>query len=129
MADYRVASRYAKSLLDIGVEQQNLDVLMDDINKIKTALTSRDLTLLVKSPIINAGKKVEILKVIFEGKIDKMSMAFLELITKKGREKFLPEMVTSFISQYKKHNKITAVKLTTANALTPEVLTSIKQTV
>ena len=64
MADYRVASRYAKSLLDIGVEQQNLDVLMDDINKIKTALTSRDLTLLVKSPIINAGKKVEILKVL-----------------------------------------------------------------
>lgn len=128
MANYRVASRYAKSLIDLGVEQNNLEQLHGDINTIKSALASRDLSLLVQSPIIKADKKNQIFDKIFSGKIDKVTMAFLQILTKKGREVTLPEIVTSFLDQYKKHKKITSVKLTTASAVGQSFIDSIKKT-
>lgn len=126
MPNYRVASRYAKSLLDFGIEQSNLDQLHQDINYIKEAMNSRDLKLLAMSPIIKADKKISIFKEIFGGKLNQATMTFLEIITKKGREKHLPEIVTSFLDQHKKYNKITSVKLTTATPMGDGSLASIK---
>jgi len=126
MADTRAASRYAKSLLDLGIEQNKLDVLYNDMNTLNESLASRDLVLLIQSPIINSGKKTGILKNLFEGKVDSLTMGFIELVTKKGREKMLPAMIRSFMEQYKKHNKITEVKLKTATPLGAGVLAAIK---
>lgn len=41
-------------------------------------------------------------------------MAFLKLITGKGREMYIPEIAAEFIEQYKIRNSITTVKLITA---------------
>lgn len=127
MADNRAASRYAKALLDLSTEQSKLDTVYEDIKMIQSAMSSRDLQLLVKSPIITPGKKISIFKALFEGKVDKLTMGFLELITKKGRETVLAGITSSFSQQYKSHNKITAVKLTTATPLSDEVLKSIEK--
>jgi len=127
MANYRVASRYAKALLDLGIEQNNIDVLYKDMQSVQAAMASRDLKLMVKSPIINSDKKNTIFKMLFEGKLDKLTMSFIELITNKSREHLLPEMATSFVDQYKKHNNITAVTLTTATPLNAGVLETIKK--
>jgi len=126
MANTRAASRYAKSLLDLGIEQNKLEVLFNDMNTLNDSMSSRDLVLMIQSPIINAGKKIDILKKVFDGKLDNLTMNFIELITKKGREVMLPAMIKSFIEQYKKHNKITEVKLKTAHPLGAGVLASIK---
>lgn len=128
MPNYRVASRYAKSLLDLGIEQNNLDRFNDDMKLIHEALESRDLKLLVLSPIIKSDKKNRIFDKIFTGKLDKTTMGFLKILTKKGRESVLPEIVTSFLDQYKKHKKITPVKLTTASSIGNDFLESIKKT-
>jgi len=128
MPNYRVASRYAKSLIDLGVEQGNLEQLNSDIIILEEALKNRDLSLLVQSPIIKAGTKNSIFDKIFGGKIDKVTMTFLQILTKKGREVVLPEIVTSFLDQYKKHKKITSVKLTTASAVGDSFIESIKKT-
>ncbi len=128
MPDFRVASRYAKSLLDLGKEQNIEDVLYEDIQTFKSALSLRDLYLLVKSPIIKADKKISILNSIFGESFNKVTILFFQIITKKGREKFLPEISDSFIKQYKKHKKITDVKLTTATKITDVALEKIKNT-
>lgn len=127
MPDYRVASRYAKSLLDLGIESNIIDTLYEDICNFKEALSNRDLYLLVKSPIIKADKKTGILKSIFGDSFDKATMSFFDIITRKGRENFLPEITDSFISLYKKYKHITTVNLTTASPITDSALDSIKR--
>ena len=123
----RIAYRYAKALIDLGVDQKNLDVLHKDMGVIKEALKNKDLRLLVKSPIIKPSKKISIFKEIFGGNVDKVTMAYLEIVTKKGREVILPELTSAFDQQYKKLQKVTAVKLTTASPITEQALAEIKK--
>ena len=126
MVNTRAASRYAKSLLDLGIEQNLLPQFNDDMTLVKAAMESRELKLLAKSPIIKPSKKIDIFSQIFGGKVSDVTMSFFTIITKKGREKLLPEIVDSFLEQYKKHNKVTSVKLKTATAVPENLLTDIK---
>ncbi len=126
MSVSRISARYAKSLLDLARERNELDSVKADVDYVAKALKSRDLGLFLKSPIINSGKKLSIFKTLFEGKVSNTSMAFFEIIIKKGREMYLPEIIQDFINQYKVLNKISTVTITTATPLTAEALDDIK---
>jgi len=126
MSVTRIASRYAKSLLDLAVEQGNLDTVLEDIKTFSGAAKNRDLYLLLKSPIVKGSKKMEIFKAIFEGKLDKLTMAFFDIILRKGREMYLPEIATEFMEQYKSLHKVSTVKLTTAQPISDASLDAIK---
>jgi len=127
MSNYQVAFRYAKSLLDLSIEKNTLDTTYSDMETVASALKSRELYSLFKSPIIKPTKKISILKEVFKGKVDQITMGFLEIITKKGRESVLPEIVDSYIDQYKKHNNITEVKVTTAVAMTGDARAALEK--
>ena len=62
MANFRIATRYAKSILDLGIEQNTLEGIYNDMVTIKEAMSNRDFKLFVKSPIIKASKKISVLK-------------------------------------------------------------------
>lgn len=114
MSVNKIASRYAQSLLDLAIEQGNLSTILEDIKGFQQATENRDLYLLLKSPIVNSEKKLSILKAIFEGKVDKLTMLFINLTVSKGREKYLPEISQAFIDKYQVYSKITSVIITTA---------------
>jgi len=126
MSVIRIASRYAKSLLDLAKEQGSLDTVVEDIKTFNGATQNRDLYLLLKSPIVKGSKKLEIFKTIFDGKLDKLTMAFMDIVIRKGRESLLPEIGAEFLNQYKALNKVSAVKLTTAQPITDTALEAIK---
>lgn len=114
MSVTRISSRYAKSLLDLALEQNKLERVLEDVQALKKAAGQRDLLLLLKSPIVNPSKKATILKEIFEGKFDELTMAFVNLIVDKGRESVLPEIADAFIEQYREMKNISTIKLITA---------------
>ncbi len=126
MAGERVAARYAKSLIDLGVEKNSLEDFHKDISLLKEALKNRDLYLLVKSPIIKAGKKIAIFKEIFGGQSSEAMMTFYNIVMKKGRETILPEVADAFMMQYQKLKHVTGVRLTTATPLNETALNEIK---
>lgn len=126
MSATKLASRYAKSLLDLAKEQGQLDAVHNDMAEFKTAVSNKDLYILLKSPIINVGKKQQILKAIFEGKVSSITMAFLNLICAKSREEFLPEIATEFVNQYRQLKGISSVKITTASAIDSSAIDAIK---
>ena len=126
MSINKIASRYAKSLLDLAKEQNKIEVVLEDVKTLKQATENRDLYLLFKSPIVNTEKKLAILKEIFEGKIDELTMAFINIITRKGREAYMPDINEAFISQYRELNSISTVTITTAEAMSEADLASIK---
>jgi len=126
MSINKIASRYAKSLLDLAKEQNKVEAVLEDVKSMKQAAENRDLYLLLKSPIVKTDKKLSILKEIFSGKVDELTMAFVNIITKKGRESYLPEINDEFIAQYRAMSSISKVTITTAEPMSDADLESIK---
>jgi F-type H+-transporting ATPase subunit delta len=118
MSGIRIASRYAKSLLDLCIEKGQIDAAKADMALLHGIMEeSRDLRLMLSSPVVKADKKVDILHKLFDGKLSAITMGFITLLTRKGREGYLPEIVTSFINQLRKHQGITVAEVTSAVAL------------
>lgn len=126
MSVTRITSRYAKSLLDLAIESKSLDTVLSDIQHFEESMKNRDLYLLVKSPIVKASKKEQIFTILFGDKYDKLTSSFLNIILKKGRESYLPDIAKEFLAQYKAHKGITEVRITTATPLTEQSLADIK---
>ena len=117
MKSTKVASRYAKSLLEIALEQKNVDSVLGDMKFLLNASEgSKDFEMLVSSPIINASKKIEIFEKIFD-QFEVVSMNFVKLIVNNGREEFLPEIARSFEAQVKEYKGIVPITITTATSL------------
>lgn len=115
MPNPRLASRYAKSLLDLAVEQNNVEDTLGDMQYLKSLCKqSRDFTNVLRSPVINADKKQSILGAVLGNNLKQLSAAFIKLLVNKGREEHLPEIADSFIAQYKEKKNIKSVKLTSA---------------
>jgi F-type H+-transporting ATPase subunit delta len=122
----RLAARYAKSVLDLAVEKGQLDAVYNDMLFLQAAFrSSKELVVLLKSPIIKADKKDKILDAIGAGRISVITATFNKLLLRKNRELYLPEIVTAFIDQYKVHQNIHTVKLTTATPVSEELKQSI----
>lgn len=130
MQNPRLADRYAKSLMDIAIEQGKLDALYTDMQGLKSICdSSSEFVNLMKSPIVKADTKQSVIRAMIDGKVDAVTTAFVNLIISKGREYFLPEIVNAFLAQYKKHKNINVVKLTTASPLDESMMTLITQNV
>lgn len=127
MSVSRISSRYAKSLLDLARERNELDTVLKDIEFFNEVTKNRDFYLLLKSPIVKTEKKLAIFKVIFEGKFSKTTSAFFDIILRKGREMYMPEIAADFIGQYKDLHRISTVILTTAAPLNEASLNDIKE--
>lgn len=114
----KIASRYAKALLDLAIEQKVLDQVNTDMVSLAAVCDeSKDLTAALRSPVIAPFKKVDILNSVFAKNMNPMSMGFMHLIVKNSRAGLLPEIADSFIDLYKRHNNIVDVYLTSATPL------------
>ena len=126
MLNPRVASRYAKSLLDLAVEKNQLEKVYKDMLYLQQLTKeSREFMSLLKSPVVKADLKIKAINGVTKGKISDMTISFTTLLMNKHREVVLPEVINSFIEQYKKEKKIHTVKLTTATPVSESVKKSI----
>ena len=131
MLNPRLAERYAKSLIDIAGEQNKLEAVYNDIRLLDNILkSSREFANVLKSPIIKEDKKNKIIEAVTNGRIDNLTSSFIKLLTAKGREANLREIISSYIDQYNKVKGIHKVKITTADELSDamknEFITKIK---
>jgi len=118
MPNPRLASRYAKSLIDLALEKGELEKIFADMQWLQQVIRgSREFANLLRSPIIKGDKKEKIVEAIIGSRVTNITSLFIRLLIAKGRENNLAEIITSFISQYKKHKNIYPVKLTTATPI------------
>ena len=119
MVNSRVASRYAKSLLDLAVEKGTLKEVYRDMVAFKeTCKANRSLVLMLRNPIISHDKKKAVLYALFKDKFHPATLMLFDIITRKNRENYLPAIAESFENQYRQHQGI--VK---ATVITPVPLT------
>ena len=128
MSEYRIASRYAKSLLELAKEQDQLEEVHNDMMLFKKICEeNRDFTLMLKNPIITHDKKLSILESLFKDSFNKLSLAIFTIITRKNREPILPSISKEFHVQYNISKGIEQATLTTAIQVDEDLLMEFKK--
>lgn len=128
-----VASTYAKSLINLAIESNQLEAVRNDMKLIeKVCSQNHDFINLLNSPIVKTDKKQAIFKSVFDGKISNLTLTFINLIAAKRRESYIANIATAFDEQYKTFLNITSATVHTAVALDEklktEILNLVKQT-
>ncbi len=114
----KVSQRYAKSLLQFAEEQKAVKAVAEDMAVVaETCENSRELTNLLKSPIVKTDKKIAILQQIFSGKVGTITSKFFEVLAKKKREGIIGDIAKAFTAMYKAEQGIVSAEITTAGPL------------
>jgi F-type H+-transporting ATPase subunit delta len=132
MSTYRISQRYAKSLLVLAEERGKLEPVTDDVRMVNEVIhESRELQLLLLSPIVKLDKKRTVMQSIFHGRVQEETLAFIRILVNKRREMYMAEIMQAFIEQYNDKMGITSATLTTpapANAgFKAEIIALLKQ--
>jgi len=126
MLNPRLAGRYAKSLIDLAIDRNQLEIVYNDMQYLQAVCkASREFVRLLKSPVISIDKKSSAIKAVTAGKVSELTGAFNILLINKNREFYLPEIADAFIDQYNAIKGIHKVKLTTAAPVSEDVKRSI----
>lgn len=133
MPNPRLASRYAKSLLDLAIEKGQLEKVYADMLYLQQLTKgSREFLNLLRSPIVASEKKLTAVEAVIGKNVGELTAAFARLLINKNREGELPEIITAFTNQYKQEKGIHTVKLTTAvavsDAVKNQLIEQVKQT-
>ena len=127
MSEFRIASRYAKSLLELAQEQNTLDAVLADMKLMQeTCESNRDFLLVLRNPIVSSDQKLKILTKLFEGKVNDLSLAMFKILTKKTREQYLYEIAKVFQQQYNDSKGIVEASVTTVSPLSAASKKEIK---
>ena len=81
MQNPRLATRYAKSILDLAVEKNSLEAVLKDIQVLHAVCAeSRDFEMMLRSPIITGDKKLSVINEILKRyNVNAITNAFVNL--------------------------------------------------
>ncbi|MCK3683725.1 ATP synthase F1 subunit delta [Maribellus sp. YY47] len=120
--------RYAKAFFSTAKEKKLLDPLKADIQSVLEICHSvPDFILLLESPVVKTSKKAMLIRQIFEGKVDQLTLNFLLLIVENKREVFIPGICRNFLDLSKKDQNIRSALLTTASEVSPATIQKIQE--
>jgi len=115
MNQSKITIRYAKALFDLSLERKVLERVKDDMALLdKVCHESPDLTRMLHSPVINVDKKHKVMHKIFESSMDKLTMNFIDIISRKRREYYIDGIASAFVSLYKEYIGLKTAYITTA---------------
>ena len=123
-----ISERYASALYDLAAEKKILDSVLEDLTFLqKCILENKDLKLLVKSPLITSGDKLNIFeKILSKQKADNLTNTFLKVISSNKRFAKLSSIISQFmnINSQKRGNVLADV--TSADELSDNQKNGIK---
>ncbi len=119
--------RYAKAFFSLAREKNLIEPLKTDIeNVLSVCNQSSDFRLFLGSPLFSSEKKAGLIAKIFAGKINTLTLNFLQLIIQNKREVFIPEICLNFLELIKKELNIKSAFLITATEINPAIINKIK---
>jgi F-type H+-transporting ATPase subunit delta len=118
MSELTVATRYAKSLIDLAVENKSLEETRKDMELFSQTLrANHELQAVLSNPIIAHNKKIKILEAIFGDKVSKVTDSFFRIMINKSRSEILYPASKEFINQYNIIKHIVRAYVTSATPL------------
>lgn len=130
MSEFKVASRYAKSLIDLAQEQGNLEAVKQDMEQfVDTLRTNGELQAVLKNPIIKQDKKRDVLDALFGRKMSSSVVAFFHIMVKKGRAGILYATAREFIREYNEVKGIVHATVVSAAELSAKNLDGLQKVI
>src|ERR1700756_752012 len=127
MSELTVATRYAKSIIDLAQEKKALEEIRNDMELFSQTLkASHELQAVLANPIIGHARKIRVLEAIFGKKINKVTDSFFKIMVNKSRAGILFETSKEFINQYNIIKHISRAYVTTAAPISEENRKAIK---
>ncbi len=128
MSSSRIAARYAKPILELAGERNVLEKVKEDMDNFSSLYAeSREFYLMLNSPVIPANRKAQVLKKIFDGKVNELTLRSFETITKKNRGNILGEIASEFLIQYNELKGVQKVSVTSSSKLSEEQLKNFQK--
>ena len=132
MSGSRAAVRYAKAILSFALEQSKEVEVNEDMLLIDTTIEeSKDLQLLLNSPVIKSELKKVALKEIFTSKVTSLTIGLIDLLIDNKRLSILSDVTKKYTVLFDKLKGIEVAKVTTAipltEALNKQVLSKVKE--
>ena len=118
MSELTVAARYAKSLIDLAQEQNQVEEIRKDMDLfLHTLKANPQLKAVLANPIVPHIKKLKILEEIFSAKVTKLSIAFFKIMINKSRGEVLYFTAQEYINLYDVKKHIVRAHVVSATAL------------
>ncbi len=124
----KAARRYAKALLELAKERNEVEPVLEDIRFINNTLRdSRELTLFLRSPVIKYDDKQAVLEELFSEHIQEVTALFLKLLVRKNRINILQQITEAFIDSYNTYAGIIKITAYSAYELDDEQRSELQQ--
>ena len=121
MKEETIAVIYARALVELGQEKNELDALRDEVAALLAVLEDEsDMRLFIESPSIGKGDKLSVCERSLRGKLSDPLLNFLLLVIRKGREMFFMEILREFGILYDRAVGIVRAHVTTAEEMSSE---------
>jgi len=130
MSVFKVASRYAKSLIDLAKEQGHLEEVKGEMEQIVAIIrSSTELQAVLNNPIVKTDKKLKILAALFENKVRPEVLAFFNIMVRKGRSELVYATALEFIREYNEVKGIVHAEVTSAAPLSTANLEALRASI
>ena len=120
MRDIRVAKPYARALYDAALEQNALESIIADIEKLRELIEhSEEFTQFIHSPVLSPQFKTETFQELFADALQPLTINFFKLLALKQRERYLIAIMDVFSEIVDEAAGRIVAKVTTAVPITP----------
>jgi F-type H+-transporting ATPase subunit delta len=119
MINKKVARKYNIALYLTALEQKSVENVKKDIIDIKKSIEgSKELTNFILTPVISAEKKTAVFKALFEGKVNVLTLRYLEFLCEKNRIDLLKDIADDFLTLVNEKQGLVLAKVKTAIDIT-----------
>ncbi len=116
-----VVRRYAVTLLEAADETGVTDSVQRDAEGLVVTLRqSEELAEFLANPVIGAQVQVSALQQLFSGKIEELSLNFLQLMGSRGRAAIIAVVLQAFLELIAEREGVVGAEVRTAVELSPE---------
>ncbi|MEX2804343.1 F0F1 ATP synthase subunit delta [Streptococcus sp. H31] len=112
-----VLERYAKSLVEVAVEQQQTEILAEEIRTVLTVFSETDLAAALKHDGISQSAKADLIRT-FQRSASVYFSNFLEIVIQNEREAYLYEILQLVLEKLSDVTNTYDIVVTSAVALT-----------
>ncbi|MFA5419876.1 MAG: ATP synthase F1 subunit delta, partial [Bacteroidales bacterium] len=102
-----LSRRYAQAVFDLADEYKIVEQVYQDLVLVRKVFDgNRQLRAIINNPVLDTFKKVRVLQKIFQPHVHQLTLKFLLLITRKGRESYIMPICDAFDEIYKDFKNI-----------------------
>lgn len=121
----RAAIRYAKAVLDQANHAKISEVVFGDMKSIQQTLAgSKELRVVLQSPVVKAEDKKQALIQIFEKNSD-VTKGLIQILSSNKRINLLGSVALAYVDLYNNSKGVKVATVITAVAITPEIQATV----